>query len=728
MPVEPTSQPISPAMMRVVDEICDRFEQAWKAGVPALEDFLAQAPIEYRQHLLCELALIELEYKRRQQVRDISFDELVAAHPAIAGELRQCANAIEELIDGAPTHRRPGDAAGQAPAPSDVVLASVRQPQGLHIRCPHCASPVELLADTPHEEVTCRACGSTFCLVDREDAAPSAPSLQSIGRFELLSRLGVGGFGTVWKARDPELDRIVALKIPRRGQLRDEEIDLFFREARAAAQLRHPNIVAVYEIGREDDTVFIVSDFVRGVTLSEWMKTQKPSVLDAAEMCAFVAEALDHAHKRGVVHRDLKPSNIMIDEEGRPRIMDFGLAKRESGEITMTCDGQILGTAAYMSPEQAEGRSHWIDRRADVYSLGVVMFQLATGELPYRGNFEVQLSSKLRDDAPDPRKLNQHIPRDFATICLKCLERDPNRRYGGADVVAAELNRFLQGEPILARPLSRAARLWRWARRKPAVAAAAALAVIVAVAGPVAALIIDSQRRELDGRVRELDQLVIRQEKASSDLRNDYADLQRKLTPSNSDVDAELREWRRNLIANIVDRHYDAALEALKDDAVDAKGRAQIQLGLGMMLAAVGRTSDATDQLAGAKASLELLASQNPDDVRVQIALADCCEQLAGLYHDAGDADTAKLAATMAIEVRARLAKNGGGETSRQIDLLATHYSLPQDVATLHAISQLSQRVLSEWPRDASAMYDAACRLTFKTPVMTQSQPESKQP
>jgi tRNA A-37 threonylcarbamoyl transferase component Bud32 len=719
MPAESTSRPPSPAAMRTVDEICDQFERAWQAGEPSLEEFLATGPAELRPQLLAELAAIERHYRRDAAGQIASLDCLIAAHPALADELQRCAAAIGGVSIE--------DVATQRPARSDVQLASLREPQGLHIRCPHCASPVELLADTPDEDVTCRACGSTFCLVDREGAEPASAPLRSIGRFELIARLGVGGFGTVWKARDPELDRIVALKIPRRGQLRADEIDFFFREARAAAQLRHPHIVAVYEIGREDDTVFIVSDFVRGVTLSDWMKTRRPSVREAAELCALIADALDHAHERGVVHRDLKPSNVMIDEHDQPRIMDFGLAKRESGEITMTCDGQILGTAAYMAPEQAEGRGHWIDRRADVYSLGVVLFQLATGELPYRGNFEVQLTSKLLDDAPDPRKLNRFIPRDYATICLKCLEREVTRRYRDAAAVAAELRRFLRGEPIQARPLSWPSRLWRWTKRKPALAAAAALAALVAVGGPVAALVIDGQRRQLDGRVRELDSLVIQQQDATRTLRGKNAALRRELDEQNAmdpGVSGNVLEWRRNLIADVVERHFDAAAAALDGGSLNVDERARIQLGLGMMLAAIDRTADATTQLAGARTSLEELARARPSDERIRAALADCCEQLAALYSVVGKADAAERAALDAIQLRERLAEAEGGDATLQIDTLASHYLSPRLSAALAAIPALSQRVIDDWPRDAVAMYEAACRLTLRPALLGEGSPE----
>ena len=298
-----------------------------------------------------------------------------------------------------------------------------------------------------------------------------------LGKFELLEELGFGSFGHVFRARDTELGRIVAIKMLRAGRLASrEEVDRFIREARSAAQLQHPGLVALHETGQTDEGMFyLVEEFVEGETLAARMQTGTLGVRPIAELIARVADALDHAHRHGVIHRDIKPSNIQLDSEGRPHVMDFGLAKREADETSMTLEGQFLGTPAYVSPEQARGDAQ-VDGRTDVYSLGVVLYELLTGERPFRGNRQMLVHQVLNDEPRPLRQLNDKIQRDLETICLKALSKSPARRYGSAQNLANDLRRFLSGEPILARPIGRGERLWRWCRHNP-VAAGLLLAV-----------------------------------------------------------------------------------------------------------------------------------------------------------------------------------------------------------------------------------------------------------
>ncbi|MCI0380712.1 MAG: protein kinase [Gemmataceae bacterium] len=405
----------------------------------------------------------------------------------------------------------------------------------MHLTCPHCQSAVAAV-DSDAEDLLCPSCGASFRRDPLTTANWSAPEQLKLGRFNLLEEVGRGGFGTVYKAWDPELARTVAVKVPRAARLvSKEDLDRFLREARLAAQLQHPAIVPIFEVGHHDGLPFLVCEFVEGTTLSEYMTAKRPEMRQAAELTASVADALQYAHERGVVHRDVKPSNLMVVAGGglgstirshasgtaqqasgsgksetaikdqksgtsqhessshssltsrsgslTVRLMDFGLAKREAIDVTVTTAGEILGTPAYMSPEQAR-ESHGVDGRSDVYSLGVILYQMLTGELPFRGAPRMLLQQVLHDDPRLLRSLNDRVPRDLETICLKAMAKEPARRYPTAAAFAEDLRRFLRGDPILARPVGRAEKLWRWCRRNPALATASVLtmAALLAVA------------------------------------------------------------------------------------------------------------------------------------------------------------------------------------------------------------------------------------------------------
>ena len=280
---------------------------------------------------------------------------------------------------------------------------------------------------------------------------------RTLGDYELLDLIARGGMGVVYKARQTSLNRLVALKMLPGGQFAQEEArQRFKREAQAAAKLRHPNIVTVYEVGEDAGQPYFSMDFVAGRSLAELVREQPLSARRAAGYAKSIAEAIAYAHQQGILHRDLKPSNVVVDADDQIHITDFGLAKDLSGDLELTQTGQVLGSPGYLPPEQVSAKALPLGPASDIYSLGALLYHLVTGRRPFVAD---TLAETLRQvvelDPIPPQQLNPAVPRDLATICLKCLAKEPSRRYRSAVALAEELGRFLDGKPILARPVRR---------------------------------------------------------------------------------------------------------------------------------------------------------------------------------------------------------------------------------------------------------------------------------
>jgi serine/threonine protein kinase/formylglycine-generating enzyme required for sulfatase activity len=335
---------------------------------------------------------------------------------------------------------------------------------------------------------------TTPTAVRRTGPLPARGSV--IGRFELSERIGGGGGGEVWKAYDPGLQRDVAIKMAHPQT--DDELHRFVREGRAVAQLRHPHIVAVHDAWCADGVAYLVSDYYEGADLKQRLACERLSGSQAAELCATLADALHYAHDCGVIHRDLKPANILLDRSGRAHIADFGLAKWEQDAREVTLAGQLLGTVAYMSPEQARGDAVHVDRRSDVYALGAILYEMLTGSCPFAGDQASVLHAITNETPVRPRSVNGAIAKDLETICLKAMSREASHRYATAGEMAADLRRHLRGEPIRARRRSIPSVAWAYIRRRPTLAIASILAV-VAAAALVSAQGLRAQNRELLG-------------------------------------------------------------------------------------------------------------------------------------------------------------------------------------------------------------------------------------
>lgn len=512
-------------MSNHLESVVARFETAWSGGVASdLNEFLPPADDPLRREALLELIRIDLEYRWRAKhnsgetiLQPMSLHDYRERFPELT---------TEELVESGLIAEEYRVRSRWGDAPAAVEFA-----RGFDVPPERIVPQLEAVANELAEEETV----SPSFLEDDETLPPrpadkeddlTSPQIETandhdtVGRFgnyDLLFEVARGGMGVVYKARQRKLNRVVALKMIKSGQLAsDDEVQRFYAEAEAAARLDHPAIVPVYDVGCEGDQHFFSMGFVDGASLQDGLKSGPLAPREAAELLKRIAAGVEYAHRNGIVHRDLKPANVLIDQDGQPRITDFGLAKNTEIDSGLTATGQVMGTPSYMPPEQAAGNSSEIGPRSDVYSLGAILYCLLTGRPPFQaaGMMDTLLQVLEKDPVP-PRQLNPAVNADLETICLKCLQKQPGKRYSTTAALIDDLDRYLDHRPIAARPVGQWERLWRWTKRHPA-RAGFAIASILAAIGLLVITVGAQYQGELESALNSAEQARKRAEKAQS--------------------------------------------------------------------------------------------------------------------------------------------------------------------------------------------------------------------
>jgi WD40 repeat protein/tRNA A-37 threonylcarbamoyl transferase component Bud32/tetratricopeptide (TPR) repeat protein len=562
----------SPTELIEINRICDRLEADWRAGGrPLIEDRLAGLREPIRSALLKELLASELEFRfaagergllSEYRARFTGDTTIIEAAFAIRDEpTRPVALPVESCpgypaaLEGLPAHTPSAlDASGEPKKAEARFLENTATPRD---RDPELESAVTVAPSGPTQIQD----GDPFFFGAAGARKLPAVVVRHFGDYELLHELARGGMGVVYKARQISLNRTVALKMILSGQLAtDAEVRRFYQEAEAAAGLDHPGIVPIFEVGEHDGHHFYSMSYVEGRSLSQRMAAGPLPAQPAADLVRQVAEAVEYAHRRGVIHRDLKPGNVLVDAQNCPRVTDFGLAKKLDTDSSLTVTGSVMGTPSYMPPEQAAGRVAEVGPASDVYSLGALLYCLLTGRPPFQASTPVEtLRQVIEDDPVPPRTLNGDTPRDLQTIVLKCLHKERQRRYRSAEALAIDLGRWLRGEPIEARPVGSAERLGRWCLRNPVVAGLIAsmvfLLVAVAVGSSLAAyqylLLAERQERtaraETNARGRA-DALAAQERETAAAERHARTEADRL----KGIAEAKSAESRQRLVAHLV--------------------------------------------------------------------------------------------------------------------------------------------------------------------------------
>ncbi|HEX3147121.1 MAG TPA: serine/threonine-protein kinase [Gemmataceae bacterium] len=567
------------------------------------------------------------------------------------------------------------------------------------IRCPrgHTWDPSEFDDDPAPVAgpVACPYCGSlcgaassirpTDTLPPPEPPVADKDAPPTIPGYQILDVLGRGGMGVVYKARQVRTDRVVALKVP--GYLDLETRVRFTIEAQAAARVSHPNVVQVYEVGEHDGKPFLALEYVDGGTLASRLTGAPFPPRSAAALTETLARAVGAAHSHGVVHRDLKPANILLQSPqstvlspqsddhrlgtgdwglGTIKVADFGLARRMDDDTRQTQSGMILGTPDYMAPEQAAGESHRVGPPADVWALGALLYELLTGRPPFRGVGMMDTLDQVRNHEPvSPRRLQPAVPRDLETICLKCLHKDPDRRYSVATELAEDLHRFLDGQPVRARPVSRVERWVKRARRNPLATGLAAgmwlLLIAAAAYGVWYHLRLQAQR----DRARHHFQMAVR---SVESLLTEVAEEDLAVEP--------LSEQKRKALLEKAFAFYQELLQVEPDDPELAWLAARAARRIGDILRLLGRYPEALVAYDRALERLAALADRPPPGTDPTREIADCHNYVGEVHRLQGANDEARAAYQRALAIQQAAFAASANDTGYRQDLSRTRYNL----------------------------------------------------
>jgi serine/threonine protein kinase len=686
--------PESSSLATVDENARRRFEAAWRKGRPEpIEQFL---PAENHPNYLAtlqELVQIELEMLWRSQQQTVaqpSGGEAGSAH-------------VEAYLARFPCLNQPA-----------IVLRLLEQEY--RVRC--------LYGDLPSpREYRLRFPDLVFTGREIEGTMPSqatAPNeLGQIPGYQVVGFLGRGGMGVVYKARHIRLNRMVALKMISAGAgASAKELARFHTEAEAAARLQHPNIVQIYEVGECHNRPYLALEFVEGGNLAQRLAGVPQPARAAAQLVLTLACAMSVAHQRGIVHRDLKPANVLLTADSLPKITDFGLAKLLDSETGQTSTGVPMGTPSYMAPEQALGKASEISPATDIYALGAILYEMLTGRPPFRGETALSTMEQVRSQDPvPPTRLHSKVPRDLETICLKCLHKEPRRRYGSADELAADLQRFLTGESIRARPTPAWERGIKWARRRPALASLLGVsgAAVLAVLSIVLLAYAHLQRANARLEQERNDKEAARAE-AQESFRQARDAVDQMLTEVGAKQLAQVPQMepvRRALLEKAL-RFYQGFLQKESTDPLVQRETARAYRRVADIHSLLGRPARAEEAYREGIALQEKLTTAFPTDAGYRQDLAVSYYYRGNLLADTNRPEEAEATYRAALTIREQLVRDFPTVAAYREDLADAYHGLGSLLSDLGRHQEAEQSLhqalalLGKLPADLQG--EAPCR------------------